>query len=476
MAEPETVETQLRTLRSLLDPNEVITPDSPEYLPQSQTWANQKQLAPRLIVRPVTVESLSKALAYIYQTRLEFAIYGHGFMSTSAKDVLVNTSAFDEFHFDQHSELVTVGAGQTWSDVYEKLEKRAPSYGIVGARTPCVGVAGTIVSGGFSWISGEYGCISDPANMLDAKVVKYDGSIVWASSEPELLWALRGGGGGFGVLVSVVLRVYPYPQDIWAGPILIPRKHLEHVADGLTTFLASQPDPKITMLLYVVKKKLLESLGTVDSDMLVIHAFDANGEAHGRDSFRWALDIPGAIDQTNITTLAGVARLQDKIHTIKGTMKQFFAPLILKDIPKETIISAVKWSESLADIDESIANCTYLIFELLGSRDPVGSNTTVAWPRPPGAKHILLLGPGCPSDAGEDKAKLARDAAIEVPAKVLGDDAEIHFLPNGYEEYLDPKKIWGVHLDRLRELRRRYDPQNRFRAAVKVSGLTSGIQ
>lgn len=68
----------------------------------------------------------------------------------------------------------------------------------MGARTPNVSIAGTIVTGGFSWLSGEHGCISDPANMLDAKVVKYDGSIIWASAEPDLLWTCRGGGGGFG--------------------------------------------------------------------------------------------------------------------------------------------------------------------------------------------------------------------------------------------------------------------------------------
>lgn len=61
-----------------------------------------------------------------------------------------------------------------------------------------MGIAGTIVTGGLSWLSAEYGCISDPANMLDVKVVKYDGSVVWASTEPDLLWACRGGGGGFG--------------------------------------------------------------------------------------------------------------------------------------------------------------------------------------------------------------------------------------------------------------------------------------
>lgn len=69
---------------------------------------------------------------------------------------------------------------------------------VVGARTPSVGVGGTIVTGGFSWLSGHLGCISDPQNMLDCEVVKFDGTRIWASSEPDLLWAIRGGGGGFG--------------------------------------------------------------------------------------------------------------------------------------------------------------------------------------------------------------------------------------------------------------------------------------
>ena len=110
-----------------------------------------------------------------------------------------------------------------------------------------------------------------------------------------------------------MLRVFPYPQEIWSGQILIPRERLEQVAEGIATFLSQPLDPKITMFLYVVKKKLLESIGT-DSDMLIIHAFDALGEAHGRMSFQWALDIPGAIDQTKINTLAGVANLQGETH------------------------------------------------------------------------------------------------------------------------------------------------------------------
>lgn len=69
---------------------------------------------------------------------------------------------------------------------------------MVGARCTYVGVGGSILSGGISWLSSEKGLAADPHNMLDAKVVMTDGRILWASTEPELLWALRGGGGSFG--------------------------------------------------------------------------------------------------------------------------------------------------------------------------------------------------------------------------------------------------------------------------------------
>lgn len=118
-----------KVLHSLLHANEIISPDSPDYLPSTQTWAAQKQETPSLVIRPTLIDTLSKTLAYLYTTNLDFAIYGHGFSSASSKDVLINMSAFDDFHFDPHSELVTIGAGQTWASVYQKLDKVAPGYG-----------------------------------------------------------------------------------------------------------------------------------------------------------------------------------------------------------------------------------------------------------------------------------------------------------------------------------------------------------
>lgn len=58
---------------------------------------------------------------------------------------------------------------------------------------------------------------------------------------------------------------------------------------------------------------------------------------------------------------------QDKVHIAKGTMKQFWSPLLLRELSKDTIINALQWSEDIGKLDESLSDCTYLIFELLCS-------------------------------------------------------------------------------------------------------------
>lgn len=74
---------------------------------------------------------------------------------------------------------------------------------MLSARTPFVGVGGSILTGGVSWASQEFGLASDPQNLLDAHIVMTTGRSLWASEEPDLLWALRGGGGNFGGMSEI---------------------------------------------------------------------------------------------------------------------------------------------------------------------------------------------------------------------------------------------------------------------------------
>ena len=118
----------LLQLKAILQAEELIEPSSPSYSSESLTWAAQKNLHPRLVVRPTTLESLSKILAHLSKSPLDFAVRSQGFGSSSAKDVLISMTAFDEFEFDREHEVVTVGAGQTWEGYYKKMEETAPEY------------------------------------------------------------------------------------------------------------------------------------------------------------------------------------------------------------------------------------------------------------------------------------------------------------------------------------------------------------
>jgi FAD/FMN-containing dehydrogenase len=294
-------ERQIEGLRSLLTAQEIILPSSPDYKNVSRTWAVQANLKPDLVIQPKDLPTLSKSISYLANTTLDFRIRCSGVGNASAKDVLVSLAAFKSFSFNPEDETITFGAGHTWGEIDQKVEQHALGYAATSARCTFVGVGGSILHGGQSWLSSEYGLISDPQNLLDAQVIKLDGTVIWASEEPELMWALRGGGGGFAVVATYKIRVYKYPSSIFCGQIIYPLEAMPIVAREAAAFAARCDDPKVAMHLYCLDM----SQGTMTSQEpnpgISIFAYDARGEEHGRsaDGFKWALEIEGAIDMTH---------------------------------------------------------------------------------------------------------------------------------------------------------------------------------
>lgn len=295
-------ESQIEGLKSLLTPQEIILPSSSDYKTASRTWAAQANLHPGIVIQPRDLPTLSKAIAYLANsTALDFRVRCSGVGNASAKDVVVSLSAFKSFSFDAANETITFGAGHNWGEIDRKVEAQAPGYASVSARCTYVGVGGSIIHGGQSWLSSEYGLASDPQNLLDVQVVKLDGSVIWASDEPDLLWALRGGGGGFAVVTAYKMRVYRYPSSIFCGQIIYPPGSVEVVARETAAFAKRCSDPKLALHLYCLDMTQGSMTSQEPNPGMAIFAYDARGEEHGRseDGFKWALDIPGAVDMTH---------------------------------------------------------------------------------------------------------------------------------------------------------------------------------
>jgi len=209
---------------------------------------------------------------------------------------------------------------------------------VCSARTPFVGVSGSIVSVGISWISHEFGLASDPKNLLDAHVVLSDGRVVWASEEPDLLWALRGGGGNFGgmlfipiepilertyngiVVIEFKLKCHPYAKPIYAGFIMYPSSAVDEISKRVAEFV-KRPDPKIALHVFIGDMEGNALNGEAPKPTICLFVFDAHGEEHGRGDagFKWVLNITGATDTTSVMSYREVNQLQGNTHSKEVT-------------------------------------------------------------------------------------------------------------------------------------------------------------
>ncbi|KAH7308908.1 FAD binding domain-containing protein [Stachybotrys elegans] len=463
-------------LYSLLPAPAIVTQESDPaaYKVLTSFWAAQLNLSPKAIVSPPDVKTLAKTIQYLYShTELDFAFRGRGYSSLPTKDVLVSLHNLDEFTYDPDKQTITVGAGQSWMTVYEALERLAPNYTVVGARTPSVSVGGTVVTAGFSWLSGKFGCISDPQNMIDCEVVKYDGSVVWASTEPALLWAIRGGGGGYGAITKIIFQLHPISRSIYYGTVIAPMSALTEVTHRISEFSTSTTvDPGVSAFMFIQREKFRamhesnESKG--DGDVLVFQLFDLNGETHGRQAFSWALELPGAKDFTREGSMLDVIKIQDRVSDLIGTSRQNWATIIVPEFSVSQIQHSAQWFKDLGTHGNSIAQNTYMIYELFCTKDSP-TPAQLSWPGPRGCKHMLVIGLGCDLNAADEVIQRAQELAQSAPSYLMGDDPRITPTPNAIEEWSDLSKIYGDNYKDLLKLRLKYDPKRRFKGSIKIT-------
>ncbi|KAK5106680.1 hypothetical protein LTS08_000801 [Lithohypha guttulata] len=461
----------LLELVQLVDPSEVIAATHADYISNTQAWSTSRDKKPRLVLRPKSVASLSGIVAFLSKRDLDYKVRSQGFGSASATDVLISLSAFDDFEFNKEEEYVILGAGGSWAGYYDRMDAVAPDWTIVCARTPSIGIGGSTLCSGFSWLSSEYGCVSDPANLLDARVVTADGRVFWASTDPDLFWAMRGTESGFAIVTHFKFRARRYPENgkLWAGPILIPRNKVSEAAKGVISMVEKhrkgEMSPKAAMFLYVMKAELLHFIGAT-MDMLVIHAFDGRGEKEGREEFKWALDIDGALDQTRgDMTIRQVAQLQEHIGNLRGTAECYWSPMALtnEEMSESVILKSFEWWMSLQQEPNSIADNDWLLFELFACKDNLNGRHSSAWPRPVGYKHMLLVGAGCATGSTGELSNKAKQHVIDASMRILGKPlSETAVAPNAIEEFHSIEKMYGEHYAKLREVKTKVDPGNRL--------------
>ncbi len=168
---------------------------------------------PALIAQSESPEDVAAAVRYAVERGLEIAVRagGHGVAGTGLTDggVVIDLRRMNGAEVDPAARTITIGGGAVWAD----FDRATQPHGLAatGGRVSTTGVAGLTLGGGSGWFERKLGLASD--NLLSVDLVTADGRSVTGSEteNPDLFWALHGGGGNFGVATSLTFRLHPLP-------------------------------------------------------------------------------------------------------------------------------------------------------------------------------------------------------------------------------------------------------------------------
>jgi FAD/FMN-containing dehydrogenase len=222
---------------------EIITPDDERYDEARKVYNSTIDKYPAAIARCFDAADVSAAIGYAREQGLDVSIRGAGHnpagFAIAEGGLVIDLSPQRWVRVDPYMQLVQVGGGCTLADIDHATYPfgLAVPFGTFGTT----GIGGLALGGGLGHLTRSCGLSID--NLVEADVVLADGSIVKANAEqhPDLFWALRGGGGNFGVVTAFTFKGHPV-ADVVAGPMFWPLERTQAVMRFWADFLADAPD------------------------------------------------------------------------------------------------------------------------------------------------------------------------------------------------------------------------------------------
>ena len=249
---------------------ELLLPTSPGSEPARRIWNGAIDRRPACIARCTGVADVVAAVRFAREHNLEIAVRGggHNVAGTAVCDdgIVIDLSAMRAVRVDPADRRAWVQGGALWGDVDH--ETQAHGFATTGGIVSHTGVAGLTLGGGVGWLMRKHGLTVD--NLLAVDVVSADGTLLRASEEehPDLFWALRGGGGNFGVVTEFEFRLNPLGPTVLAGPIFWLIEDSPDVMRFYRDWIAEAPDDQFLLLARVAGAL---DLADQPGDLLAVH-------------------------------------------------------------------------------------------------------------------------------------------------------------------------------------------------------------
>ena len=432
---------------------QLLWPDDPDYDAVRRVHNGLIDKHPALIARCHGVADIVDAVRLARTIGLEVSIRGGGHnvggRATIDEGLMIDLSPMKGIHVDPRVCTVRAEGGVLWKELNREtqLYGLATTGGVVGST----GIAGLTLGGGLGWLMSKYGLALD--NLRSADLVMADGRVVRASVDenPDLFWAIRGGGGNFGIAVSLEYLLHPVGPMITGGVVAHPVQRAADVLRFYRDACSSLPDEAtLFAALQTAPDGFTKVAGLVGSHCGPI----AQGEAAFRRVKTFGPPVMDAMGPIPYTTLNGML---DPAFP-KGALNYWKAQFLteLSDDAIRTLI------EAFEECPSPMSAIVIEHFHGAASRVPVAA--TACTLRVNGF-DVVIASQWTDPNMTERGIKWARDTYASLTP---------YLAPTRYLNYLEDDVfnaaavVYGENLPRLRSIKTKYDPDNFFRQNVNI--------
>ena len=438
---------------------DLITPHHHDYDDVRAVWNGTVDRRPRLIARCSGTADVAAAVRFARDRDLEIAVRGggHNVAGTAVCDdgIVIDLSAMRAVSADPIDRRALVQGGALWGDVDH--ETQAHGLATTGGIVSHTGVGGLSLGGGIGWLMRKHGLTVD--NLVEAEVVTANGDIVRASANdhPDLFWALRGGGGNFGVVSSFRFALHPVGPTVMAGPAFWSAEDTTDVLRFYRDFVTDAPDELGTVI----------RLGTIPP------LPDVEEELHFRPAIAVASCYAGPVEDgeravralrefgTPLVDLVGPTLYVDHQSGIDDTVPHgwhyYWKATNLTDL-SDAVIAVVAEHAYAASSPRSYA----AMFHMGGAVARVPHDAT-AYAGRDVAHNMSIDGVWLPDESGEHAAAetaWARRFLEALQPHRAG--VYVNFLDSD-DDTSRVREAYGDHIyRRLAEVKAKYDPENVF--------------
>jgi FAD/FMN-containing dehydrogenase len=247
----QSVSEALKRLRSSVR-GTILVPEDEDFDASRRIWNGMIDKRPAVIVSCVGPADVMAAVRFAREHHLPIAVRGggHNVAGRSVCDdgLVIDLAPMRAVRVDPPRSVVRVGGGALLGDIDH--ETQAVGMAVPVGAVSETGIGGLALHGGFGFLTRKYGLTAD--NLLSADVVTADGTLITADNthHPELLWALKGGGGNFGVVTSFEFQLHPVGPDVWFILTFYPAAKVAKVLEAFHSFMLEAPDELMAVAIY----------------------------------------------------------------------------------------------------------------------------------------------------------------------------------------------------------------------------------